>query len=219
MNVEQENVFWETIDLFDKQGLLPYIMIVGSWAEYIYSYYFKTYFTPNMRTRYLDFLYSNIRKPQNRIDIISQLTQKGFVYREDTLTGVGKFFKENLLEIEFLTRAVGKGTATVKIPSIGITAESLRTINMLSDYPLELECKGYIITVPEPAVYVLQKLYTNQTRRPDKQEKDIRAIRELLPHIKSSENDNPRLKTIFECLHSNHQKVILKTCETNFIEL
>lgn len=219
MNIEQENIFWETIDVFDKQGLLPYIMIIGSWAEYIYSYYFKTDFIPNMKTRDLDFLYRNINKPHNRISIISELTKKGFIYREDTITGVGKFFKENLLEIEFLTRAIGKGTATKKIPSIGIIAESLHTINMLSDFPLELECKDYIVTVPEPAVYVLQKLYTNPTRKPDKQEKDIRAIRELLPHIKSSENDSVRLKTIFCSLHKNYQNTILGVCKKNFIDL
>lgn len=219
MNGEQENAFWGTIDIFNKQGLLPYTMIIGSWAEYIYSYYFKTDFTPNMRTRDLDFLYRNIAKPQNKIAIISELAQKGFVYREDTFTGVGKFFKENLLEIEFLTCAFGKGAATVKIPSIGITAESLRTINMLYDFPLELECKDFIITVPEPAAYILQKLYTNPTRKPDKKEKDIRAIRKMLPYIKASENDNERLKIIFDSLHKNHQKVILKTCGKNFIEL
>ncbi len=219
MDSEQENAFWETIDIFNKQGLLPYTMIIGSWAEYIYSYYFKTHFIPNMRTRDLDFLYRNIAKPQNRIAIISELAQKGFVYREDSITGVGKFFKENLLEIEFLTCAFGKGAATVKIPSIGITAESLRTINMLYDFPLELECKGFLITVPEPAAYILQKLYTNTTRKPDKKEKDIRSIRKMLPYIKASENDNARLKIIFDSLHENHQKVILETCENNFIEL
>ena len=186
MDKQQESVFWETIDVFDKEGLLPYIMIIGSWAEYIYSYYFTTDYAPNLRTRDLDFLYRNVRRPQNKINIISELTQKGFVYREDSLTGVGKFFKGNLLEIEFLTRSVGRGGSTAKIPSIGITAESLRTINMLADYPLELDCRDYILTVPEPAAYVLQKLYTNPTRKPDKQKKDVRAVRELLEHIKAT---------------------------------
>jgi len=219
MDTEQENAFWTTIDLFNHQGLLPFIMIIGSWAEYIYASYFKTDFKPNMRTRDLDFLYRNIGKPQNKIAIITELSQKGFVYREDTVTGVGKFFKDNLLEIEFLACSFGKGTPTVKIPSIGITAESLRTINMLVEYPLELNCKDYNIIVPEPAAYVLQKLYTNPTRRVDKQEKDIRAIRKLLPHIKLSETDHSRLKIIFNSLHKNHREIILKTCEKNFIEL
>ena len=28
MDKKQEKIFWETIDIFDKQGLLPYIMIM-----------------------------------------------------------------------------------------------------------------------------------------------------------------------------------------------
>ena len=35
MDIRQENAFWETIKIFEDEGLLPYIMIVGSWAEYI----------------------------------------------------------------------------------------------------------------------------------------------------------------------------------------
>jgi len=65
------------------------------------------------------------------------------------LTGVGKFHKENVLEIEFLTRSIGKSANTTKIPSIGITAESLRAVNLLADYPLELDCRDYIVTVPD----------------------------------------------------------------------
>jgi len=113
MDKQQEDVFWETINTFDKVGLLRYVMIIGSWAEYIYSYYFTSDFTSSLRTTDLDFLYKNIRKPQRQINIISKLTQNGFVYKEDFLTGVGKFFKEGILEIEFLTRSIGKGSDTV----------------------------------------------------------------------------------------------------------
>jgi len=219
MNKKQESVFWEIIDIFYKEGLLPYIMIIGSWAEYIYSYYFKSNFTPNLRTRDLDFLYRNVRRPQNKINITPKLIQNGFVYQEDPLTGVGKFHKENVLEIEFLTRSIGKGENTTKIPSIGITAESLRAVNLLADYPLELDCRDYIVTVPEPAAYILQKLYINDKRKQEKQRKDIRAIRELLKHIKASTNDNVKLKTIFDELHKNHQTVIIEAANKNFIDL
>ncbi len=58
----------------------------------------------------MDFLYPNIRKPQKfDVRIIKVLQDEGFVYLEDSLTGVGKFFKEDLLELEFLTRSLGKG--------------------------------------------------------------------------------------------------------------
>jgi len=34
---EQELVLWNLIDIFDKQGLLPYVMLIGSWSELIYD--------------------------------------------------------------------------------------------------------------------------------------------------------------------------------------
>jgi hypothetical protein len=219
MHAEQEKAFWDTIEVFDKQGLLPYIMVIGSWAEYIYMDYFKTGYESGMKTRDLDFLYRNIRRPESKISIIPELTKNGFTYSVDILTGVGKFYKEGLLEVEFLTKSIGKGSSTMKIPSLGITAESLRTINLLADFPLDIECNNYVVTVPEPAAYVLQKLYTNPTRRADKREKDIRAIKLLLPHIKSSEYESARLNLILNSLHKNHQKIIMETCENNFIEL
>jgi hypothetical protein len=55
---------------------------------------------------------------------------------------------------------------------------------MLADYPLELGCNNYVITVPEPEAYVLQKLLTNPVRMPQgKKEKDIQAVRGLLKHL------------------------------------
>jgi hypothetical protein len=49
MDARQENAFWETIKIFSFEGLLPYVMVIGSWAEYLYSHYFKTDFVSNLR--------------------------------------------------------------------------------------------------------------------------------------------------------------------------
>ena len=108
---EQQAAFLETIDIFNKEGLLPYVMLVGSWAEYMYQrYVFRTDFTPNLRTRDVDFLYPNLNKPKgHEIKIIKSMEEKGFLYTVDYISGVGKFVKENLLELEFLTRVIGKG--------------------------------------------------------------------------------------------------------------
>ena len=76
----QELVFWEIIDVFNKQGLLPHVMLVGSWAEYIYERSYLEGFTANLRTRDVDFLYRNIRRPAGRIDISQALKDKGFIY-------------------------------------------------------------------------------------------------------------------------------------------
>jgi len=217
----QENAFWETIKIFDNEGLLPYIMVIGSWAEYIYSYYFKTDFKPNLRTRDVDFLYGNIHRPKNKINITTALINNGYSYVENPTSGASKFIKEDLLELEFLTRVIGSGTQHIyEIPSIGIKAEGLRIINILSKYPLELECRDFIVAVPEPSAYVLQKLLTNPTRTPAfKKEKDLDAVRALLVHIKQSEYDKERIKYIFDSLTQKEQRVIKDVCRENFIEL
>ena len=211
---EQQAAFWDAIEVFDREGLLPYVMLIGSWAEYIYQFHFKTDFRPSLKTRDIDFLYVNLHRPKNDIQLFRGLKEKGFIYKEDNLTGVGKFVKEDLLELEFITRVLGKGQPTYKIPSIGIEAEGLRIVNMLADYSLELNCNNYKITVPEPEAYVLQKLLTNPTRTPQsKQEKDIQAIRGLLKHI-----NKDRINQIFNAMPKKSQKVVDVVCETYFIE-
>jgi len=202
---EQQNAFWDTIDVFEKEGLLPYVMLIGSWAEYIYQFYFKSDFHPNLKTRDVDFLYTNLNRPQKKnLNIIKSLEAKGFYYKEDYVSGVGKFFKEDLLELEFITKVFGSGQSINKIPSLNIKAEGLREVNMLADYPLELECNEFTIIVPEPEAYILQKLLINQMRTSEyKKEKDINAVKKLMPHVNKS-----RLKQIFCQMSKKEQKTI-----------
>ena len=211
---EQQAAFWDIIEVFEKEGLLSYVMVIGSWAEYIYQHHLITGFTANLRTRDIDFFYPNIGRPQKHdIKIIKSLREKGFVYAEDPLSGAGRFFKEELLELEFLTRALGKGKSVNEIPSLNIKAEALREINMLAKYPLQLDCNDFIITVPEPEVYILQKLLTNPTRTEDKKEKDIQAVRVLLRHVKMD-----RLRQIFDGMSKKEKRAVNDTKEKHFIE-
>lgn len=70
-------------------------------------------------------------------------------------------------------------------------------MNILAQYPLLLSTKNINITVPEPAVYTLQKMIINSHRIPaSKMEKDIESVRNILPHIKQSERDMKILKKI-----------------------
>jgi hypothetical protein len=214
MTKEQQAAFWDAIEVFDREGLLPYVMLIGSWAEYAYQFHFKSDFRPNLRTRDIDFLYINLNRPKKDIKLSNGLKEKGFVYKEDSVSGVGKFVKEDLLELEFITRVLGKGRQTYKIPSIGIEAEGLRIVNMLADYPLEIVCNNHVIIVPEPEAYVLQKLLTNPTRTPqDKREKDIQAVRGLLKHI-----NKDRKHQIYDKMPKKSQKIVDFVCETYFIE-
>ena len=103
---------------------------------------------------------------------------------------------------------MGSGSSTNKISSIGIVAESLRALNLVADNPMEFELKNYNLIVPEPSAYVLHKLFINLSRSEEKQKKDIRAVRELLPLIQASERDYLCLKRIYSDLPNKYQKVI-----------
>ncbi len=167
MDSRQEEAFWTTINVLDKSAALPYIMVIGSWAEYLYTYYFQSDFTPNIRTRDVDFLYPNIRRPSVPINLEQIMIAAGYVVDRDTHTEVVKMFKEDLLEIEFITRQVGSGRELyLNIPGIGVRGQSLRDVNILARYPLLLSAGNCNINVPEPSVYALQKVIINQYRIP-----------------------------------------------------
>ena len=74
---EQQLAFWDTISVFHNEGLLPYVMLIGSWAEYIYQHHLATGYQANLRTRDVDFLYPNLNRPQNKqIRIVERMEEK-----------------------------------------------------------------------------------------------------------------------------------------------
>ena len=212
---EQQLAFWDTISIFRNEGLLPYVMLIGSWAEYIFQHHLATGYQANLKTRDVDFLYPNLNRPQNqKIRIVERMEERGFIYTVDRLSGVGKFIKEDFLELEFVTRVLGEGQPVNKIPSLNIKAEGLREVNILANYPLMVECNGFSITVPEPEAYILQKLFAYPTRKPEyKIEKDIQSVKELLHHINVD-----RLKQIYSDMPKKSQKTISETKAEHFIE-
>lgn len=221
MDKRQEEAFWSTIDVLDSSGALPHVMLIGSWAEYLYTFYFESEFLPNIRTRDVDFLYPNIRRPSPQIHLEQKMAEAGFLIVRDRLTEVVKMFKEDLLEIEFLTRQVGSGfDSYMDIPGIGIRGQSLRDINILSDFPMKIGVRNYNINVPEPAVYVIQKIFINPHRIPaSKREKDIESVRNILPYIFESSRDLAVLENILNSCTKKEMKSIRKVCAENALEL
>lgn len=221
MDQRQEDAFWDTIKALDELGILQHVMVIGSWAEYLFPPLFETNFVPNIRTRDVDFFYRNINIPKEKVPLIAKLEEYGFVHSADPYSEVSKFYKENLLELEFLTRVMGSGGQNpYTIRALGIKSEGLRVINILADYACEVEKNGYKIIVPEPAVYVIQKILANPRRIPKaKRQKDIVAVEELLVHIKQSEYHMNKMREIYNHLTKKQTDIVKKVTEENFIEL
>lgn len=221
MNKGQEQAFWDTIKVLQELDVLSHVMLIGSWAEYLYPSLFETEFEPNIRTRDIDFFYRNLKLPNKPVRFVEAMKRSGFVYDVDTYSEVAKFYKEDLLEIEFLTKVIGSGSRSVyTIEGLGIKAEGLRIINILDDFATEVNQNGYTVIVPLPAAYVVQKLLANPTRVPaSKREKDIAAVVNLLEHIKASEKHRQDLERVIATLTPKQLKVLEGVTTANQIDL
>lgn len=83
-----------------------------------------------------------------------------------------------------------------------------------------MERNGFKLIIPEPAVYVIQKILTNPERVPkSKRQKDIMAVEELLVHIKQSEYHMKKMKEIYGNLTKKQLATVKKVTEDNFITL
>ncbi len=112
----------------------------------------------------------------------------------------------------------------MEIKPLGIVSEGLRVINILANFPREIETKSpdgktYNLIVPEPAVYVVQKILTNPMRNPpEKKVKDIAAVKELLYHILQSDEHTSKLKEVYKSLSAKQVKTLKQVCAENEIE-
>lgn len=222
MDIKREEAFNEVIDKLDELGLLPYVMIMGSWAEYLYSKcLFKNDYTNSLQTRDIDILYRNINLPDIKIPIASKLAEIGFLYKEDIMSGVAKFYKEDILELEFLTRTLGSNTdKPTKIEPLNIKSESMRIVNILADYPAEIKYRNHKLIVPNPSAFVVQKILTNPTRKPDyKKEKDLDVCERIMQYIRKDDFYLIDFKTIVRNLSKKQSNVFYKVLSDNPIKL
>ena len=199
----QKEIFWETLNTFQEIGLLEYLLLVGSWAEYIYQFCLRD-FLPNIKTRDMDFLVKNIRRPSKGINVNEVLESRGFIADVDYLTGATKFYKEGVIELEFLVLEKGRGQLTpYEVEPLGIKAEGLRHMDFLLFNSITVEIKGIKINVPSPQAYLLHKLIINDQRKVDKREKDLESVINLLQYINQD-------KELIESLWSLYEKGLTK---------
>ena len=55
---EKEEVFWDVLRILDREGVLPYVMLIGSWSEYIYQHFLIEGYSANLRTTDIDVFYN-----------------------------------------------------------------------------------------------------------------------------------------------------------------
>lgn len=220
MDQTQIDSLFEVLSLFQRLGLSRQVVLIGSWAEYFYVDFFSMDYYPNLATRDIDLLYRNTRSPHHKVPLVSSLKELGFIYDENPLTKVARFYKDTTIELEFLVRVVGQDRMVYEIESIGITAEGLREINLLHQHCVEIPREEFSVFVPEPAAYVIHKILINEKRvKGGKAEKDMRSIKDLLIQIKNHPKQNKLFIEIIQSLSKKELTVFRRVCQNNSIDV
>jgi hypothetical protein len=210
---EMEKEFLRVIKLFSDNNCLKHVVLIGSWAEYIYQ---NTGILPKgitaLRTFDIDFLVKNLRLPQPPISVVALAIDEGFAVDSDILLGTTKIRTPSRLEVEFLINQKGAGSEPVYRTALGVTAQALRGLDLLLHETITADYFGIEITVPIPEAYILHKIIINRERNKEaKRDKDRDSIISLFPHLNQSkymsllENATKKKKKIIEDFWNQHR--------------
>ena len=217
--MEQSRVFWETLHILQEAGALEHLVIIGSWAEYIYEQEgVLDGFSSAIKTRDVDFLIPNIRKPRVKVDMVSLLEANGFIIQQSSMTMQHRFFKPEL-EVEFLVREIGAGQADpYDAPGFGIKVAGLRQMDLLSENLMRIHLRDCEIQVPLPEAYVFHKLLI-QRQTEEKSQKDLRAVVNLLEYITQHPNRVVDLQKLYGKLSQKQQRRIADRCQETGLDV
>ncbi len=210
-------LYEEILKRLDHNGILDHVVVVGSWAIYLYTEYFRSAdYHPAIRTRDVDFLIripSRISSKRNFSEIIEDL---GFV---EELVGdeVYTRYSHPDLIIEFLVREKGRGYSKPPyIDKLGVTPQPLRFLDLLESGRLKVTFNALSVTVPHPANFALHKLLISARRNENyKGENDRRQAIKLIDDL-TDNGDSDSLASVFSSLPLRWQKTI--TAELSILD-
>lgn len=183
---EQQKEFLSFMKILDNHNLLGHIVICGSWSEYIYA---QSGVIPDyditLRTLDADFLVKNLRKPTKPVSLITLVKEQGYTFDIDVMSGTTKIFSPNGLEIEFLIAQMGSGETPIFKTNLGVNAQALRHLEVLTRHAIEADFLGMKVNVPMPEAYAVHKMVINEDRSDVKREKDAAAVVNIFPYLNS----------------------------------
>lgn len=200
--------FWAFLKLLSDNDLLKYVVVVGSWAEYLYEQAgVLQSFQANLRTLDVDFLVSNMRRPDPPVSVTALAREAGYVIDSDILLGTTKIYTPGFMEIEFLILQRGAGDMPVLKTNLGVNAQALRHMSMLTSDSISVNMFGMSITVPSPEAYAIHKLVINR-QRGGKAEKDQEALKNIIPHLNFD-----KMNALYSTLSKKERKDADYTCD------
>lgn len=213
MSIQQKE-FSRFIKLLSDNDCLEHVILIGSWAEYVYqeSGLLKG-FNSNIKTMDMDFLIKNLRKPLPEKNIAALARAEGYLVESDVLTGVTKIYDKAGLEIEFLIGKKGAGVEQALKTNLGVTAQTLRHMEVIIRNTIEVDYFNMKITVPMPEAYTIHKIVINQDRGL-KQKKDQMAISNIWKSL-----DPVKTNQLAETLTKKEQRAFNQYCEEHGLEI
>lgn len=198
----------EVLRRLDKAGVLQGMVLVGSWCVHFYKGYFAGAALSAVRTRDMDFLIPTPPRLKGEVDVAELLKDMGFITE---FHGDGSIsLSHPQLIIDFLVAERGRGTdKPYLVKSLGIKAQALRYISLLSDDTIKVRSDGFDLTLPHPINYALQKLIISGRRaHEEKAAKDRLQAVEVLREI-VARGDGGKARSKFRNLPAGWRKAVL----------
>lgn len=210
MENAQYKDFWAFLRLLADNDLLKHVVVIGSWAEYLYAQAgVLPDFEANLRTLDIDFLVRNLRRPVPQANIAALAREAGYIVEQDILTETTKIYTPGFMEIEFLILQQGAGDTQTLKTNLGVNAQALRHLSVLKEFTITVHLFEMDIHIPQPEAYVLHKIAINEQRN-KKAEKDRAAVLNLLPHL-----ERTAFMRVYEYMTKKEQAAVRDFLEQN----
>jgi len=176
----------EVLRRLDKAGVLPGMVLIGSWCVHFYKDYFGGAALSAIRTRDMDSLIPTPPKIKGEVRVAELLKDLGFITEFHGDGAVSLSHPE--LIIDFLVAERGRGAdKPYLVKSLGVKAQPLRYLSLLSDDTIKVRRRGLELILPHPINYAFQKLIISGRRAyEEKATKDrlqaVEVLREVVSH-------------------------------------
>jgi hypothetical protein len=179
---KQSDLYEDVIRSLNDEGVLPHVVLIGSWCGQLYKDYFnRKEYTPAIRTRDVDFLVPIPLHLDKPVDLQQSFEALGFNIAFVGRGGLIRFEHPDLI-VEFLVPERGRSSEKpYALPALGINAQPLRFLDILAQRTIQIAFGGTTVTAPHPANFAIHKLIISTRRtKPEKRDKDRALAVEIL---------------------------------------
>jgi hypothetical protein len=198
--VEKFDLLLKVLRDLQNAGILPHIMLVGSWCQNFYRHiYGNPVEIPAARTLDADLLIPKRLPASAQGNITAIMEKNDFAVEIDMPSGLYKFTHQQL-KVEFLTDPGPKPDEVVhRFKQLGVTAQELRYMSIPLSYRLPINYEDLALTIPEPEAFTLHKLIVCCLRKKEeKAVKDTETARGMLMFFEGKPHHVKRLHEMYD---------------------